>query len=242
MKAFENSSRRPKRSNSKICLFVSRRDASIMAVVVFFMFALYIYHMINFLESFRRDDIIPVSSTISFLPVTTSPKKNISPFDDTTAVIPIYFVNLDSSKDRRKEFENEFSLLPKESNLSLHRVAGVSIEDIKQMLNEKQLLLNDKIKLSTPENRKVPYVFKFGEAGCTLSHLKAIKQAYDDGQDMAIIIEDDALLTNEFAQNWRQYAATAPSDWSILQLLTSSDKVNKRDLHRHNDYWINWYP
>lgn len=198
--------------------------------------------MINFLESFRRDDIIPVSSTISFSPVTTAPKKNISPFDDKTAVIPIYFVNLDSSKDRRKEFENEFSLLPKESNLSLHRVSGVSIEDVKQMMNEKQLLLNDKIKLSTPENRKVPYVFKFGEAGCTLSHLKAIKQAYDDGQDMAIIIEDDALLTNEFAQNWRQYAATAPSDWSILQLLTSSDKVNKRNLHRHNDYWINWYP
>ena len=144
MKAFENSSRRQKRSNVKVCLFVSRRDCSIIAVVFFLMFALYIYHMINILESYRRDDIIFVSSTISsFLPVTTAPKKNISPFDDKTAVIPIYFVNLDSSKDRRKEFENEFSLLPKESNLSLHRVSGVSIDDVKQMLNEKQLLLND---------------------------------------------------------------------------------------------------
>ncbi|GFH46260.1 hypothetical protein CTEN210_02734 [Chaetoceros tenuissimus] len=57
---------------------------------------------------------------------------------------------------------------------------------------------------------------------------------------MAIILEDDALLTDEFAQHWRQYAATAPSDWSILQLTTNNDRVNKRELHNHNDYWINW--
>ena len=75
-----------------------------------------------------------------------------------------------------------------------------------------------------------------------MSHLKAILQAYNAGHDMVLIIEDDAILTSEFLENWKVYAEEAPSDWQILQWTTSNEAVNKRELHRRKDYWISWKP
>lgn len=165
-------------------------------------------------------------------------------FSDESIMIPIYFVNLDSSPDRRKEIENDFANFDEDlkAHLELHRVSAVTIDDVKQMMEENTFLLNNNVTLSAPENRHLPDTYKFGEAACTLSHLKAIKQAYDDGVEVAVVIEDDSLLTNDFAKYWRSYAAEAPSDWSILQLITSNPAVNKRDLHKYGDYWITWEP
>jgi len=59
---------------------------------------------------------------------------------------------------------------------------------------------------------------------------------------MVLIIEDDAILTSEFLENWKVYAEEAPSDWQILQWTTSNEAVNKRELHRRKDYWISWKP
>lgn len=144
-------------------------------------------------------------------------------------MVPIYYINLDSSMDRRDDLVQDFSVLSKDlsSSLSLHRVPAVTVEDVKQMLKAQQFLLNNNVTLLIPENKQLPYVYKFPEAACTLSHLKAIKQAYDDVKDISIIIEDDALLSEEFARHWREFVAIAPSDWSILQLSTNNENVNR---------------
>jgi hypothetical protein len=84
--------------------------------------------------------------------------------------------------------------------------------------------------------------YTFNEAACTLSHLKAIWQAYDAGHEMVLIIEDHVMLTSDFFENWKAYAELAPDDWQILQWTTGNVAINKRELYKNNDYWISWKP
>lgn len=156
---------------------------------------------------------------------------------------PIYFINLNSSITRRQDLENDYLLLQKSfSMMPLRRIPALTVDDVKAMLKTNKFLLNNKIILAAPERRKLPRIYKYQEAACTLSHLITIKQAYEEKQEVVIIVEDDILLTDELAKQWTHLEATAPGDWSILQLSTSNELVNRRDLHLHNDLWINWDP
>ena len=38
-----------------------------------------------------------------------------------------------------------------------------------------------------------------------LGHLKAIKRAYDDNSELALIIEDDVVVTQSFLESWESY-------------------------------------
>ena len=62
------------------------------------------------------------------------------------------------------------------------------------------------------------------EVAVTLSHLKAIRTAYEDGHDIALILEDDVQLYDDFASTWKSYVNLAPEDWQILQMLTINEK------------------
>jgi GR25 family glycosyltransferase involved in LPS biosynthesis len=85
--------------------------------------------------------------------------------------IPIYWINLENSTDRKIILENHF-------------------EDY-GILNQKRV---NAINSLSPEIEKYKMNTKISsnELACTLSHIKAIQQAYDDGCENAIIIEDDA--------------------------------------------------
>lgn len=80
--------------------------------------------------------------------------------------------------------------------------------------------------------------YTFNEPACTHSHLKVIRQAYNDGHDMVIVVEDDAALTTELLENWRAFSNQAPKDWNILQWTTSNEAPNRRQLYRSNDLWV----
>ena len=58
-------------------------------------------------------------------------------------------------------------------------------------------------------------------AAHTISHLNAIKQAYVNGLETVLIIENNAVLTKSFLENWKAYADLAPLDWKILQWTTN---------------------
>ena len=45
------------------------------------------------------------------------------------------------------------------------------------------------------------FVGNWGALGCTLSHLKVIKQAFDDGVEVAMIVEDD--MDFGLAEHWK---------------------------------------
>lgn len=162
-----------------------------------------------------------------------------------------YFINLDESTDRAMALTQSIanlSLKP-QSSLQVHRVSAVTVDEVKEMYRN-GLLYFKQAEGDTKHNRtklidraRTPSdynTFTFHEVACTLSHLRAIKQAYDDGQEAAFIIEDDALISQDFIDNWESYADQAPSDWQILQWITNNIYANKRALHTYNDFWMSW--
>lgn len=126
---------------------------------------------------------------------------NQKPFD-----IPIYYINLDRSPERRAVFESQANTL----GLQYTRIPAVdgrkvgtdgSIDGIR--------FKNDFTSMSN------------SEIGCTLSHLKAIKQAYDQKLDIVLIMEDD--ISFEFVNVWpenvlQRLLEDIPEDFGILQL------------------------
>ena len=71
------------------------------------------------------------------------------------------------------------------------------------------------------------------ELACSLSHLKAIAAAYRDGEELALILEDDALLSEQaFAMSnisgLRSLVASAPDDWNVLKLHTVNFRLQTK--------------
>jgi GR25 family glycosyltransferase involved in LPS biosynthesis len=67
-------------------------------------------------------------------------------------------------------------------------------------------------------------VFSPGEYGCTFSHLRAIHQAFIDGEQTALIVEDDIRFEDMplWPETLQDVVAAAPPDWDILQLWTNN--------------------
>jgi GR25 family glycosyltransferase involved in LPS biosynthesis len=105
-----------------------------------------------------------------------------------------YYINLDRSPERKERMEKMFQ----QFKLDFTRV---------QAIDGKQL--------TSWDQRLNPY-----EQGCTLSHLKAIEEFYQSGEEMAIICEDD--MTMDFFPFWKtpmkNVIQKAPSDWEIILL------------------------
>ena len=149
--------------------------------------------------------------------------------------LSIYFINLDASIERRKAME---SVLP-----TAKRVAAVSSDEVQKMLDQGQLLMNNETTLVQDEKERNTgrNMYHINEAACALSHLKAILRAYDEGQEYALILEDDTVVKPSLLQNWKLYTSTAPSDWNILQLFTS-EKTMLRHAAYLVDPWLAWLP
>lgn len=128
--------------------------------------------------------------------------------------IPFYYINLKDSVSRSKYMENQAILY----NINMKRVDGIN----GKIINKK----GGKIKL-TPEV-EIDFVNKskknsVNEIACTLSHIKAIYNAYNNGDEIAIIAEDDASLS--LYPYWdisiEGIINKAPSDWNIICIYSS---------------------
>jgi glycosyl transferase family 25 len=87
--------------------------------------------------------------------------------------IPIYYINLERSIDRKEKLESILS----DNGLIFERIYAVDgmklvIEEIKQ-------------------NHKITENMSNTEIACLLSHIKAITTAYNNGNELALILEDD---------------------------------------------------
>lgn len=121
----------------------------------------------------------------------------------------IYFINLDRCKDRHKQTVQQ---------LQIHKIKHTRISAI--------------------DGSNFP-AFKNNEASapeiaCTMSHLHAIKKAYDDNRDIAFIAEDDIIYDNYaksekvFIQNIFQHI---PINWEIIQLQCSNPTIMGKKLY-----------
>lgn len=137
--------------------------------------------------------------------------------------IPIYYINLLRSDARNEFVINQFELY---GITNYQRVEGVDGSRL------------DNYGLGTvySEDSK-PFYYRndypegnsMSEVGCLLAHLKAIKKAYDDGFEMAYIMEDDASFTLVpfWNKSIQDIIKDAPKDWTLLQLYYISDKCRK---------------
>jgi GR25 family glycosyltransferase involved in LPS biosynthesis len=168
-------------------------------------------------------------------PKKTKPKEKREPVN----LPPTFWVNLDTSVDRRKAMMASFSSLGIIENT--HRVPASNVSDMMNMLNSGQLVFHPKIKLepATEKTWEKQYHYNYQEAACLLSHLRAIKQAYDEGHELALFLEDDASLPSTFVNEWVEYIKLAPKDWKVLQF-APSNKVVVKQLAKLHDPFISW--
>lgn len=148
---------------------------------------------------------------------------------------PIYWINLDSSIPRRRFMEHLFWSLPVPPQ-STTRVPAVNVTTVQQMLTPSstppRLLLHPAITLIEQQQQKDSTIdtsidprlynhYHMSEVACTLSHLHAIHQAYQDGHDFVLILEDDAVLTPSLVGEYHaRLIQAAPPDWHVLQWFT----------------------
>jgi len=118
-----------------------------------------------------------------------------------------------------------------------HRVVATDVKDVPILWKSGQLVLHSQVKLA---ESKAANTYLFTEAACLLSHLSAIKQAYDDGHELVLFLEDDASLSSRFQREWREYVDRAPADWNVLQFTTNNKEVARRGS-LSKDSFIPWH-
>ena len=127
--------------------------------------------------------------------------------------VPVYYINMDRSVDRREFMENQFKLFDINS---LVRIRGVPGNSPPPQRGDNNLFgAYGDISYAIEHTDLSP-----SEVGCTLSHLLAIETAYENNEHVALILEDDVSLS--LVPFWdgklSDIIANAPIDWEIIQL------------------------
>lgn len=126
---------------------------------------------------------------------------------------PIFYINLDRSIKRRKNMEKQLSLISD----NYKRISAV---DGNKIVNSKYGKV-DGVKY-------INYFNKFSnnnELGCTLSHIKAIKKAYQLGLNKVLILEDDVIfyLMPFWETNIPKIVNSSPKNWEIIKLYSGKN-------------------
>ena len=140
----------------------------------------------------------------------------------------IYWLNLDSDVGRREYMENQFKYWEIENHT---RICGYDGREDDVAVNLKGII---------PEN------VTQNELGCCMSHLKAIKEFYENSDDdYCIIAEDDVNLNIAHYWNfsWKEFFALLPYDWDCVQMTTicTGDIHVKLHLKFINDFSAAFY-
>ena len=123
--------------------------------------------------------------------------------------IPILYINLDRSVDRKKFIEKQLKKVS-DNYTRVSAIDGKKITNIKKGVVDGVDYANEYHKLST------------SELACLMSHIKAIKIAYEKGYDKALILEDDAVfyLKPLWEDSLDKITEMAPKDWEIIKLFS----------------------
>ena len=143
--------------------------------------------------------------------------------------IPIYYINLERSKDRKEYMIEQF----KDYKITNYRrIEGVDGKNIKKIGNN----------LYNIEGRDLTFFNNFNtgsnsEIGCTLSHILAIKTAYDNKDNTALIFEDDASLSllSLFECTLEKKIEDMPKNCDILMLATSDNVKHTKKYKKRID-------
>jgi GR25 family glycosyltransferase involved in LPS biosynthesis len=136
-------------------------------------------------------------------------------------IYPIYWINLDKSKDRQHRISSQLTKF----NITKHkRISGID----GQQLHKYNFVIPDTDRSNS-------------ELGCLLSHITAILTALKDNLNFAFIAEDDICLSvvNKWKYNIDDIINQAPVDWEILQLHVI-DSHNIKYLLQQQMPFVEW--
>ena len=145
--------------------------------------------------------------------------------------IPIYFINLPKSKERKKFIEKQ---------IQDYKIKNTKI--IEAVYGKKKKPSTGKNMFQVPMNtQKTIYFFNNdknatdGEIGCTLSHLNAVLKAYNEGLEYVIICEDDVELywIKIWGSTINSIISNAPEDWEYINLSQISQNVFDNEYTKH---------
>jgi len=139
--------------------------------------------------------------------------------------IPIYYINLDRSPERNRFMEMEFK---KHGITNFKRVKAIEGKNIKQSIRQfakKHIYTVDNITFWNNYTN-----LKASELACTLSHINAIRTAYQDGHEMVLIMEDDTSfgLLPYWTKTLSQYVDEFPKNWGCVSLFNMACYTNKK--------------
>ena len=159
-------------------------------------------------------------------------------FGTSKVDLPVYCINLESSVERNNLMTKQF----KKYNINYKFVTAIDGNNIS---NFRKGIVQD---IAYNNNGIFTENYILGTQGsenrllaCYLSHIKAIKEAFDDKIDIAIIMEDD--ISFKYIDKWRykisEIIKKAPDNWTVLKLHTSNFEGIKILNNSFTD-WVNW--
>jgi GR25 family glycosyltransferase involved in LPS biosynthesis len=125
--------------------------------------------------------------------------------------IPMYYINLKQSIHRNKFIQDQILLYQLKY---VNRIEGVDGKLLNKSNDTIELTSQKKIQFKNNYNTKNPVI------GCVLSHIKAIYNSYNNGDDISIIMEDDVsfALYPRWSNDIQYIINQAPKDWNIITL------------------------
>lgn len=133
-----------------------------------------------------------------------------------STVLPLYYINLKRSKDRKKQFET-------------------MIQEEQERLGNKIVLDVTRVEAVDGQREDLASFFKGsvdnGEAACLVSHINVAKEIVKNGHDVALICEDDAFLN--FSWNPELFLAqmnNRPKDLKLWQIGVNAEKIQEGEF------------
>lgn len=159
-------------------------------------------------------------------------ERNVFDIDKTE----IYYINLDRSKFRRKEFEKQ----ARKHNLKVKRIEAIDAKNIDiddPMYNRYLFNKNSNVRASQSRDMRSHFKSKkssMGHFGCYLSQLRAIKEFLKTDKEFLIVCEDDARFVDNFKQQLIERTKNIPNDWDIILLGFIMLPHQWPAMHKHN--------
>ena len=127
---------------------------------------------------------------------------------------PVYYLNLNKDMTRRHYMESQF----KRNNIKATRIPaiyGKNSENITNGVIQGMRFIND-------------FDITRSELGCSLSHIIAIKKAYENNDEYAVILEDDTSidLMKLWDEDLPDLIKKIEEDWDIIQLSNSNRYID----------------
>ena len=128
------------------------------------------------------------------------------------SIYQFYYINLDKSPERNEFMQNQFKKYGITNYKRLKAIDGSNIKQSIEKFSKKHIYKVDGISFWNNYTN-----LKQNELACTLSHLNAIRTAYQDNHEVVLITEDDAsfALMPYWNKKLSQYTQEFPSNWGM---------------------------